>query len=447
MKNEPWIDRVYKENLETRKINFNLSHWQQAESMIIEQERQKKKKRFIFWMFAAGLIGLSSLGFYQLQKPLNTPVNPVNNVPDFRNGAIPEFPSRSPVELDGLDSTLANSTEKGISALPQNLDKKYITSADVPFHPSLTRRERKIKNISISNYSVSADQMQNDNSYLSSPYGMVETDKTKLQVTSGNLSDESIKQNKSNLIIAVARLNTSLNELAIPARSQEINVDQFCADPIKVKRYRSREIGIRTSLAQQTAPGSQSSASIDQAGLELFYNKKSGNHFFYGGSIGYLSNFNKDHYAQVLTEYMFTGFGSQINNYGIKPDWYQSMFLQLNTGIDFKKHSISVGGRSGMLFATKGKIDQIRFTDPSSSKVLNTAQISAFNQGWLQNDILNKVSFNAFVAYDYMVQNRVGVGIQLHRSFVSHYRPLQNGFIQNSLPKWNVGFRLSYLLK
>lgn len=42
MKNEPWIDKVYKEHLLQPVSSLNMDHWLQAESMIIAQEKRIK---------------------------------------------------------------------------------------------------------------------------------------------------------------------------------------------------------------------------------------------------------------------------------------------------------------------------------------------------------------------------------------------------------------------
>ena len=159
------------------------------------------------------------------------------------------------------------------------------------------------------------------------------------------------------------------------------------------------------------------------------------------------SNFNKVRYAQVLTEYKYQGFGAQVNNYGIKPNWLQYGFVQLTGGLEWKRHRVLLNARPEFLFATKGKLDQIKFTDPTNLKTLSDAQISSVNQGWLQNDVMNKISVTASLGYEFRIMERVGLGIQLNRVLKSPYKPLQGGIVQNAVADWNTGFRFSYILK
>ena len=168
---------------------------------------------------------------------------------------------------------------------------------------------------------------------------------------------------------------------------------------------------------------------------------------FYGMSVGYLSNFNKVQYAQILTEYKYQGFGAQVNNYGIKPNWMQYGFIQLSAGVMSKKHRLMIGARPELLIATKGNLDQIEFSDPAQTKTLSNAQISIVNQGWLQNNFMNKISMSAYIGYDFKIMERVGLGIQLNHILKSPFKPLDSGIVQSRQANWNTGFRLSYLLK
>ncbi|MBP6795968.1 MAG: hypothetical protein KA143_12975, partial [Saprospiraceae bacterium] len=103
MKNEPWIDRVYKDNLQTREIKLDYSHWQQAEKMIGKEEKKKKKKRILFWMLLAGVAGIVSVGSLQFWGPKAAGGHPIAPTPSEKLLPVPES------EQDRKQDTISSS--------------------------------------------------------------------------------------------------------------------------------------------------------------------------------------------------------------------------------------------------------------------------------------------------------------------------------------------------
>ena len=92
MKNEPWIDKIYKDKLSTRELSLDMSHWAQAEAMIISQEKEKRKRRVIFWLLFLGIgvyLGIITWNKYlQSQESkinIPVPVIPILEKPQIRN--------------------------------------------------------------------------------------------------------------------------------------------------------------------------------------------------------------------------------------------------------------------------------------------------------------------------------------------------------------------------
>ncbi|MBP9745307.1 MAG: hypothetical protein KBD41_07965, partial [Saprospiraceae bacterium] len=57
MKNEPWIDKVYKEHLLQPVSSLNMDHWLQAESMITAQEKKDQRRRWLWILFFGTIVG------------------------------------------------------------------------------------------------------------------------------------------------------------------------------------------------------------------------------------------------------------------------------------------------------------------------------------------------------------------------------------------------------
>lgn len=446
MKNEPWIDRVYKENLQTREIKLDYAHWLQAERLIEEQEKRKKKKRFLFWVLMVSAVCFISFGSLVYFKPTTTIQNQ-NPPSEFLTPEPGEIQFRSADTVSTSDRPIAsteNDPERAVASIENEakFEKQVITSnhslvtEKVAFKPKNT-----IKSSGYKVYARSANTLIEQNSLSDIVTGV--NDKSAYS----EIDPDRAESQKMQLKLDVNTLDQIKTNIAEVDRNNRINTNTFDPIvPIKVEKRRWAEKGIRTTLAQEVNNGN-SGSTISQAGLEFFYQRSVNRILFYGFSAGYLSNFNKVRYAQVLTEYKYQGFGAQVNNYGIKPNWLQYGFVQLTGGLEWKRHRVLLNARPEFLFATKGKLDQIKFTDPTNLKTLSDAQISSVNQGWLQNDVMNKISVTASLGYEFRIMERVGLGIQLNRVLKSPYKPLQGGIVQNAVADWNTGFRFSYILK
>ena len=452
MKNEPWIDRVYKDNLQTREIKLDFSHWQQAEKMIGEQEKKKKKKRILFWMLLAGVAGMLSIGSLQFWETKAAGGFPIDSPPSEKLLPTPD---------SDLDTTLSPSSPYAnlidnrdvMNRMETKVSSK--STMDQIFFSNGTqngnKKERLSDNITnnLKKDKLTLQQIRADKSpnKIEKQWMVHESEKIALQLESGVAQKDASPSLTAHSRFDIASLEKKHPVLTYGNRQIRLNDRQFDdLNPIKIKPLHWAEKGIRTTLAQEANTGNNGTA-IAQAGLELYYHRSINKSMFYGMSVGYLSNFNKVQYAQILTEYKYQGFGAQVNNYGIKPNWMQYGFIQLSAGVMSKKHRLMIGARPELLIATKGNLDQIEFSDPAQTKTLSNAQISIVNQGWLQNNFMNKISMSAYIGYDFKIMERVGLGIQLNHILKSPFKPLDSGIVQSRQANWNTGFRLSYLLK
>ena len=454
MKNEPWIDRVYKDNLQTREIKLDYSHWQQAEKMIGKEEKKKKKKRILFWMLLAGVAGIVSVGSLQFWGPKAAGGHPIAPTPSEKLLPVPES------EQDRKQDTISSSPFASLNENKGDLNQVQAkasaksTKEQIFFSHDAQGGVKKARLTDNITYNLKKDevpfnQIRADKSIskIENPWMVQGSETTALQRESGVTQKEASPAWTSHSRLDVASLEKKYPLLTYGNRQIRLNDRQFNdLQPIRVKPPHWAEKGIRTTLAQEASTGNND-ITIAQAGLELYYHKSINKSLFYGMSVGYLSNFNKVQYAQILTEYKYQGFGAQVNNYGIKPNWMQYGFIQLSAGVLSKKHRLMIGARPELLIATKGNLDQIEFSDLSKIKTLNNAQISIVNQGWLQNNFMNKISMSAYIGYDFKIMERVGLGIQLNHILKSPFKPLESGIVQSRQANWNTGFRLSYLLK
>jgi len=446
MKNEPWIDRVYKDNLQTREIKLDYAHWLQAERMIKEQEKQKKKKRFLFWIFIVSAISLISFGSFVFFKPA-TPMQKQTPPAEYLTPEPSERKNRSAdttIKSDVPIASIENNNDQSVSGIKTVKKPQWQVLA-----LKVGIESDQIKINAFNSFKIVPQKVNGHSAMASSDQTRLPVKNSEINMRSTSAEHELGREKMQNhqLKMNASLLEQIQSDLVIENGNHRIHTNAFDPIwPIKVEKKKWAEKGIRTTLAQE-ANNHSSGSTLAQAGLEFFYHRSLNRTLFYGISAGYLSNFNKVRYAQVLTEYKYQGFGAQVNNYGIKPNWLQYGFLQFSGGLEWKKHRLMINARPEFLFATKGKLDHIQFSDPTKVKTLNDAQISSVNQGWLQNDIMNKISVTASLGYEFKIMDRVGLGMQLNRVIKSTYKPLQGGIVQNAFADWNTGFRLSYILK
>jgi hypothetical protein len=162
--------------------------------------------------------------------------------------------------------------------------------------------------------------------------------------------------------------------------------------------------------------------------------------------LGYKSNFNQNHYAQVITAFQFEGFSADIQNFGIKPQWMSAIYLQGNMGFEVKKHRLLLGLRPEFIVGAKGKVDRLLFKEATGVRDIAKAEISSVNDGWLETGSLNNLSWSLSIGYEFRIAKKLGIGIQMDRTLKSIYRPLDPDIKQQATAAWNTGFRFSYIL-
>lgn len=440
MKNEPWIDRVYKEKTESWNPPFNATHWEGAAALIDEQERNKRKRILWFWFAGLVLSGLLLIAFLQ-----------------FRNqDVIPqELQTPKPVA-----EPMASQPTPAPSTPTENLSKDRVNSN------GLATTENK-NNLTVPPLAGIQHQnsIKNNSGHISSEHakGKRQTAGSTLQSTQNTTliagsTQHSIIDTKEELVFSSdegftksGRTIFETNGIqTLPASldyPEELLPLPELFEPIQVTitNHRWKEFGLRVGLAKQTQ--TVRTNAISALGLEMYSQRQLGNKGYWGLSLGYNSFFNSSLYSEVLTAYQFKGFGSVVQNFGIKPEWMHYLYVQASMGIQLKKHRAFIGAKPELLLGALGKVDQLKFKEGSGVKDLATAEISSIGNGWLQKGALHQVLVNTQLGYEYQFHPKISVGLQANRHLNSLYKPLPGDVAQSNIAKWNIGMRVSYKIK
>ncbi|MBK6476962.1 MAG: hypothetical protein IPF93_01440 [Saprospiraceae bacterium] len=438
MKNEPWIDKVYKEHLLQPVSSLNMDHWLQAESMITAQEKKDQRRRWLWILFfgtiVGGMIAYGLLALSSKSAPLpvapptqlienNEPMAQKDMEPIRESGSVALTipPSLEAIELrKGQPDHFVSSTQKSSGQTKSALGKnsKSVVLINPDDYSKATREPSPTNDLSKKD-PLLAGQFLN------------------------TVNDEIIvNQVHRQAVAEVQELDVKFKMLSY---DRGVHGSSLTQGPIKVTRDTWKESGIRMSMASQAVNG-VSRAGIGQLGIDWYRLKGISKKIFYGVGLGYSSSFNNNHYAQVITAYQFQSFGGTSENYGIKPQWLQLLHGQINLGIQNDRHRLVAGLKPQYLIGARGKVDQIQFTDNPPVKDLASAKVSSLNTGWLQNDFLNTFSLTTVIAYDYKIMRQIGIGLQAEHTVRSAYKPLENNIHQPGLASWNIGFRFSYIL-
>lgn len=431
MKNEPWIDRVYKEKTETWDLPVNQAHWQQAESMIGRQEEKKKKA---FWIRIAGTGALAlallmalflfrNLSSEKQQKaspmPSGTPLaEPMAQSPGPEKSQAPSIPgpgraqTAEKVSFSGLDHP---------SSVNSYLDKKQSPV------PNLLHTKKRLQ------------EFKTNLLDPASPPAQINVVGMPTEAFSSGMSGSERATGSAESLDRLPLLVIGSSPKALPVTVLEVPAE------VDYKSFKRKEFGLRLDLTRQTENGR--SASMSMAGLELFARKPLSSKSYWDLSLGYNSFFNSSLYSEILTSYQFQGFGATVKNYGIKPEWIHYLYLQLAGGMQINKHRAFAGIRPQLLLGAIGEVDQIRFKDGAAGRDLSSAEISNLGNGWLEKGSLHQLVFNVHLGYEYQFHPKFGLGLQASRFLNDLYRPLPGDINQHPGAKWNIGMRFSYKLK
>jgi|GEM_PF-1445328 len=441
MKNEPWIDRVYKEKTESWKIPFDAAHWEQA-AALIDDQNQKKKKR-ILWFWVMGLLILF-VSLYAVFQPGTTPI-------EVAPPSIPMVPATEPMasqagpeQVIPKESPIQNKINKPSAAL--DLSARAVTDKiDVNTRPV-------VGNNSIpSNHTKNKHDKTTANLSGSVPTKTLVPSKTDAAPSEELIVNKIEALSESKSVDQISRRVEAVSPLRFQSivmsdEEQKLQLPEIFV-PILIEHHRSnwKEFGLRLGLAKQTQ--AVRTNAISALGIEVFTQKQLGNKGYWGLSLGYNSFFNSSLYSEVLTAYQFKGFGSVVQNFGVKPEWMHYLYLQASMGIQLKKHRAFVGVKPELLLGALGDVDQIKFKEGAGIKDLATAEVSRIGNGWLQKGALHQVLYNTQLGYEYEFHPKINVGILANRHLNPLYKPLPGDITQSNVAKWNIGMRVSYKIK
>jgi len=440
MKNEPWIDRVYKEKTGSWKIPFDAAHWEQAAALI---DHQNQKKKRILWFWVLGLLILL-VSLFVVFQPGTTPIEVAPPSIPMGPPTEPMASQAGPEQVIPKEPAIQNKINNPSATLDLSV-KTLTTKIDVNT-PSV-----------VGNNSVPANQTKNKHDKTTTNLTASVPTKTMVPLKTDASTSEAMIVNMIDAVGESKNVDQVRRrvEVASPLQFQSIvmsNEEQKLQlpeifVPILIENHRSnwKEFGLRLGLAKQTQ--AVRTNAISALGLEVFTQKQLGNRGYWGLSLGYNSFFNSSLYSEVLTAYQFKGFGSVVQNFGVKPEWMHYLYLQASMGIQLKKHRAFMGVKPELLLGAIGDVDQIKFKEGAGIKDLATAEVSRIGNGWLQKGALHQVLYNTQLGYEYEFHPKINVGILANRHLNPLYKPLPGDITQSNVAKWNIGMRVSYKIK
>lgn len=445
MKNEPWIDRVYKEKIESWNIPIESAHWEQAASMIDAQNQKKKKRILWFWLLGlfivAGGILISTSWSGQKAEPVKSEPQP-----------IPSHPANEPIALENSTPSSLKSETPANAAKPLVENNNSKSESPVVQAAQLTSKSnKKVEKVNLNSSAQNLVAKQSKSITNDNSPGEITLKPGELQSQESMVTNQSIESNAIDNKQEMTRGDQALNKL--PSTNPELAYaeqplllpETFVPIQIEARTKKWKELGLRLGLAKQTE--SARTNAISALGVEIYSQKQLGGKGYWGLSLGYNSFFNSSLYSEVLTSYQYKGFGSVVQNFGVKPEWMHYLYLQANMGMQLKKHRGFIGVKPELLLGALGKVDQLKFKEGSPIKDLATAEVSSFGNGWLQKGSLHQLVWNAHLGYEYQFHPKICIGVQANRHLNGLYRPLPGDVSQTNIAKWNLGMRVSYKIK
>lgn len=438
MKNEPWIDQVYKEKTESWKIAVEPAHWEQAAALIDAQNQRNRKRLIWLWLLGLALLSTSLFVFFN---------NPNENSPQ----SVPSLPATEPMaERSRPEQAIPADQVSQPKISPEALaDVKNPIAIEEPL-----KSESIVSNNTKSKQSNQQSIRQNNSTptqfsplITAKPLHPKSEDNPSMDLSLSNIDENDGANNHGALNRIILNTESLQYESMVAGAPSDPLILPEIYVPILIEHrvHNWKEFGLRLGLAKQTQ--TVRTNAISALGFELYSQKQMGSKGYWGISLGYNSFFNSSLYSEVLTSYEFKGFGSVVQNFGIKPEWMHYLYMQASMGMQLKKHRAFMGIKPELLLGALGQVNQLKFKEGSGIRDLASAEVSSIGNGWLQKGALNQVLFNTQLGYEYQFHPKISVGIQANRLINSLYQPLPGDITQTNAAKWNIGMRVSYKIK
>jgi len=471
------IDKLFRDKLGNREIEFDDRYWQSAEALI-DQEKNGKKRRFLGFFFWLGLVILvSSLGVYFVAFDKDTNHNSSTIlVEDNPNNSI-EFSKKTKVKEDSISSmeenkTLLNENKNSINKYQKN--KNSISNSsdsnqdNFKNQPNLPTSSSKSKPLNDSGF---LNQINDFNFHKNIDFKSSVSD---LRYNSATGKIEKVEDEKTTLFQQMKRkskqsiqLNTIFNEAndkveiiepiaTVGALKQRINL-------LEIEKHNLSLPMIKLDFNQlkkdyPNPPKSHRWNLQAYAGIGVLPNKKNNDesigNYFGGLSFGYkiqpkISLHIGMSYRQTNANFKRTegsrqvsyGFGKQDNIFYLQAENLRFIEVPILGSYHLKNSRFSIGISTGRLIAAEGNIIEATSQNPwertqqENEDFLPQLALARDNNeptpvfrtesegesGWISTDNFNQWQINLLGQYQFAVNRKFDLGIGVEYRLQSEF--------------------------
>ena len=397
------LDNFYNKKLQNREFEFKDSYWEDAEQLIIADEK-KRKGSWYFWLLGLFLLLVTGGIILSSNNTDQAPLNE-NNKTKQKSAIVIENSDSDPKNANLSLANVPSSIKKTVvqnETESQELNPKIDASDDLFKKQSASSKtnypttspskiieipENELKNAGSKTKSI---QVKENNSTVQ-PDG----------VMNENSIEKTIQKERIKHVASLSPITTNLELLENPAYAE--------LKKVKLPKEKKFAFGI-------TASG-------------LIYPAVKNEKNWIGFSAGALA---KHHFTRKLAlnaEILYTyrsgtfnisssstqtkfGFGKRVITYLHKPE--NLHFLELPIYVQYKvgKHRFEAGGMAGYLFGVRGRIEKQSSLYPWERSDENDFESENYASGWIAKDGFNSLNVSGLIGYKYRLSDGFLIGLR-----------------------------------
>jgi len=414
------LDNFFKNKLKQRSFEYKDSAWEEARLLIERDERNKKRRRFVFIFTSAALLLLVGFSaFYMGKNSSNFSETPTKSVPIEQEISKPQIIAQntnSEIQAPTIERITTKDLKPNVNLADNTLKTKTVIENTILAQAKTTNKNNidytNNKNTT-SNLGIAQGVAKNN----ATIYKPTSTDSNPYTVAQATPKLSDINTFKNNKFRDLSQLPfTLIDELQKSDENNIIDLDEFLPPLKRVEEGNPiAKAKSRWSFGIRAAAGLIPFDFMDfEAGIEF----------------GYLINRNwslafqpKYQYQQLTTnsvsqsEIQEFGFGLRTSAFSLNAEAVRSIHFPLlvsfsfgNKGLDltddpskrFLRNKLSVGAAYVYLDGITGSILQ-------KEAAGNTSE---FQSGWLSDESFNRHNAELILSYDRFLSKRWSLGLQ-----------------------------------
>ncbi len=432
------LDNFYNKKLQNRTFEFKDSYWEDAEQLIIADEKNRRKGLY-FWLFGILFIVILAGSIYWIGLPqpesgkavsafLNSPVenqmqSDQNLKQDFNQSTdklSKEENNLSEFNMINSDATISNdlSTDYSNNVIVNKIDASPEKSNPINHKENLSHSEKytdpKDEKQSLADFSTGSKTTKENNQLV-----VFENDKT-VNTKAESKNDETVSQKDDQSKVLSVPLLKTLETVWDKIESPEY------AKLKKVRIPKTRNFGFGITASGLIYPAKQSEKAWIGVSFGLLGQYKILNALSLNAELLYTYRTGTFNAISKTTQTDY-GFGKKTFDYSSKPESLH--FVDFPVYVQYKsgRHRIDGGFTFSFLTGVRGNIEKQTSLLPWERTGESAFSNENLSRGWLYKSDFNSFNTSLLLGYRYDLNKNFGLGLRSSYRFGDLFKNIDSG--------------------